>query len=566
MIPKIAKRGARTVGLLAYLYGPGIRDAHTDPHLVASWDGTAPDPGRDPGVPLKALARLLDDPVRAVPERRRPARHVWHCSVRAAPDDRLLSDEEWAGVARRIVAATGIATGADDGACRWAAVRHAEDHVHIVATLVREDGRRPRLQADAARAQAECRRIEEEWDLRRLHPGDGTAAQRPTSAERFKAERHHRTRTPREQLREAVRQAVAGANDPQEFFTRLTAQGVLIHRRHAPSGDLLGYTVALPGDRNHAGEPVWFSGAKLAPDLSWPRIHQRLTAQTPGTAQGNDASASPGRAARARHAGADAAWNATGLLTEEGEEVAAGQIAAAGEVLDALAATTTGPTRTQITAAARAFERASRSHTRAAHAQARALRRAARDIINSGPALGRGQDGAATAMALSALILLAVAAHRWHAARAHQQQAAAVLQAAQHLRAAYGIAATRPLATWHAQGIQLPAHRLAVHAAALRAAYPEGAEQVLTEPGWPALAATLDHAERTGADPLRLLVQAVAQRELTTAQSVSDVLLWRLRRLAGLPQAGERHDGDAAGRNRSAAVLPPRAGEGPLAR
>ncbi len=59
----------------------------------------------------------------------------------------------------------------------------------------------------------------------------------------------------------------------------------------------------------------------------------------------------------------------------------------ADEVLDALAATTTGPTRARIAAAARAFERASRTR--------------------AGPALGRGQDGAATAMVLSALILLA---------------------------------------------------------------------------------------------------------------------------------------------------------------
>jgi hypothetical protein len=43
MVPKI-RRGSRTHGLLVYLYGPGKRDEHTDPHLVGSWDGFAPDP------------------------------------------------------------------------------------------------------------------------------------------------------------------------------------------------------------------------------------------------------------------------------------------------------------------------------------------------------------------------------------------------------------------------------------------------------------------------------------------------------------------------------------------
>lgn len=60
MVPKI-RRGSRTHGLLVYLYGPGKRDEHVDPHLVGSWDGFAPDPGRDTGPdpdPKVALARL----------------------------------------------------------------------------------------------------------------------------------------------------------------------------------------------------------------------------------------------------------------------------------------------------------------------------------------------------------------------------------------------------------------------------------------------------------------------------------------------------------------------------
>jgi hypothetical protein len=69
----------------------------------------------------------------------------------------------------------------------------------------------------------------------------------------------------------------------------------------------------------------------------------------------------------------------------------------------------------------------------------------------------------------------------------------------------------------------------------LREAVPELAEQILAEPGWWALAATLADIEVAGHDPAILLSDAVERRELDTAGSMSDVLVWRLRRLADLP-------------------------------
>ncbi len=269
MIPSIHKQGSNTARLLAYLYGPGRHEEHTDPHLVASFDGLAPDPGREPNTTLADLARLLDEPLALLADDTRPAKHVWHASVRAAPDDPALTDAEWADIASRVIAATGVDPG-DGAGCRWAAVRHADDHIHLIATLVREDGRRPNHHRSAKRAQTECRRIETDYGLHRVTLGDGTAAKRPTSAERHKARRHNRQRAPREELRETVRRSLAGTASEEEFFDRLAAAGLLIRRRIAPSGDTLGYTVALPDDRNAKGAPVFYSGSKLAPDLSCP--------------------------------------------------------------------------------------------------------------------------------------------------------------------------------------------------------------------------------------------------------------------------------------------------------
>ncbi|UYB40916.1 relaxase/mobilization nuclease domain-containing protein [Streptomyces sp. Je 1-4] len=537
MVPDIST-GSRTYGLLNYLYGPGRREEHTDPHLVAAWmPGLAPDPGRDPAATLKQLTDRLDLPVLALPKHRRPARHVWHCPVRTAPGDRHLTDAEWAEVARRIVHATGIAEEGDDKACRWIAVRHADDHIHIVATLKREDGRSPRRHEDGIRAQAECRKIEAEFGLQILNDGDRTAAQRPASAERSKAERAGRVETPRETLRERVRQALAGATTEEEFFRRLAEAGLRVEKRLAPSGDTLGYKVALPGDRNRDGEPIWFSGSKLAPDLSLPKIRQRLDSGLPD----DDASAidRPGervpRPARVRREAAPAVERATSVLSGDDDADSAAQLVGLGELLDGLAQTSPASTRKELTEAARAFERATRSHTRAEGADNRALRSAARGIIRAGNALGKGEDGGATAMLLSTMVLVTIAAARWHSARGHAQQAAAAQQAAQHLRAAYRTAATTPMNAMREHGRRLPEPIRQRYAGTLEATLPEQADRLLREPSWDALAATLDQAERAGHDPDVLLQQAIAWRELDTADNVTDVLVWRLRRLGKLP-------------------------------
>ncbi|WP_217575908.1 relaxase/mobilization nuclease domain-containing protein [Streptomyces sp. GbtcB7] len=557
MIPSIHDRGSETIGLINYLYGPGTKEEHIDPHLVAAFDPLTPDPGRDSKATYEQLQRLLDQPVNALPVGKRPEKHVWHLSVRAAPEDPILSDEDWAAIARRMVAATGIAPEGDEAACRWAAVRHADDHIHIIATLVRDDGRRPRLHNEARRAQAECRRVEVDYGLRRVAPGDGTAAKRPTSAERHKAEREGRDRTAREELRETVRRAVAGASSQEEFLDRLKNAGLLVRTKVLPSGDLQGYKVALPDDRNGDKEPVYYAGSTLAPDLSLPRIRKRFSDDTPSQDTNTTPSVqTPSGPATARRRTATAAWQAV-LVIDHGEDAeVAAHIAAAGEVLDALAKTSAAHTRAELREAAFVFERATRSHVQAARGHDRALRQAARDLVHSGPALGRGEDGATTAMVIDMVFLLVTATAHWHAKKNHAQQAAAAHQAAEHLRTAYQAAANIPLAVLRHRGQRLSQPLLRQQAAHLRRAIPELAEQALTEAGWYALAVTLADTEAAGYDPAGLLAEAAERRELATADSITDVLVWRLRRMADLPAnatAIPEHAATAAPGNRRTA-------------
>jgi hypothetical protein len=160
MIGKVGPRGSRVSGLIYYLFGPGRNEEHTDPHLVAGWRHPAElePPLRDDGHRhFRHLTGLLQQPQEALGDRG-VAKPVWHCSVRAAPGDRMLSDDEWAQLACDIMHRTGLAPyGQDDDAVRWVAVRHAADHIHIVAMLARQDGTRPRLWNDYYQVGEACR-------------------------------------------------------------------------------------------------------------------------------------------------------------------------------------------------------------------------------------------------------------------------------------------------------------------------------------------------------------------------------------------------------------------------
>ncbi|MCX4590763.1 hypothetical protein OG819_13630 [Streptomyces sp. NBC_01549] len=353
----------------------------------------------------------------------------------------------------------------------------------------------------------------------------------------LKAERLGQEDASRELLREHVHRALAGAADEAEFFDRLAAEGVRINKRIAPSGDVLGYKVAIVGDRNGDQEPIWFAGSTLAPDLSLPKIRKRFTHTaaeaehpTPATPVGRSAPA------RARLFAAEVTEDVLVAMVSADDGTVAAHMKGVGEVLDALAQTSPGHTGTELRDAARYFERATRSHIQARDAEMQALRRAARQIVHSGPALGRGADGTAAAMVLDVLLLAAMAAARWYAARGHAQQAEASQRTAEHLRAAYSAAAQAPMAVMHANGQSLPAPLQRRHARSVLSVLPtEVARRLQDEPGWPALAASLHEAEQASRNAAALLKQAVDFRELSTAESVSDVLIWRLRRLADLP-------------------------------
>lgn len=524
MIAKISS-GKETAGLIRYLFDTKRAKDHTDPHLVASWDGFAPDPGRseDAYATRRLLVADLDLHVKQARRLgRAPEKHVWHCSIRAAETDRHLSDEEWADIARRVVAATGISPDGDPDGCRWVAVRHAPDHIHIAATKVRADLRTARHWHDYLTADRELASIEKEYGLFQVVRGDRTAAKRPTRAEQEKARRAGQNKTASERLRSTVRTAVAAASSMEEFVDLLHhLDGVLVEIVYFPSGDVRGYKVAVEDD---AGGPIWYSGSKLAPDLSFPKIQKRLEnidsqpADQPGRRKPDSWHQATAATERIPH-----------HLDQADDEASQAHLAAFGEALDALPLLAPQPLRPQLREAATAFERATRSRIEAEHHHARALRGAVRAMLRE-PA---PKDGAALAMFLDAAILVVTAAARWHQLRHHDQQVAAAHQTLLHLQAAYDQAAAAPLAALAQR--RPPQQTVERHIRQIRRAVPDHAEQVIEDSAFGALTAILAEAEAVGHDPEQLLQHAADQRSLDDARRPARALTWRIQRLGARP-------------------------------
>ncbi|MFE3601377.1 relaxase/mobilization nuclease domain-containing protein [Streptomyces sp. NPDC059142] len=518
--------------MLDYLYGPGKRDEHTDPHMVASWDDPfVEDPARSPDMTIGDLALILDAPVFALLSKR-PAKHVYHVAVRNAPEDRLLTDEEWARVAREMMHASGIAHHGDDQACRWVAIRHADDHIHIVATQARQDGRQPRLRQDIPRMHAAAREFEVEFGLRRLKHGDKTTRKWPKTGEQEKAVRRGLVEPVRETLQREVRQAAAAAADEGDFFARLTAAGVRVNKRVAPDGNITGYSVAMPGDRDGGHRAIWFSGARLAPDLSLPRVRERW--RTPVSVPAVGPAEMWQEAERRVRAAAD-------QLGAGGLSQGAGDVAALGDLIVIAAVVSPRMVRDRLRDAAYEFERASRvPGDRALEGQARSLYRESTRLLSQSTAAAGRSDTVAALGFLLALATAIEASRRWHQAQEHRAQTEASGRAGRLLREAVEVTVgasaardfrPRPKRTAsRPSGSRRPATVSGERpmAGVLQEAVPGHVRAILADPAWPALRTRLAAVENAGENPVDVLAAVAARRDLTSADSVAEVLTWRL--------------------------------------
>ncbi len=187
---------------------------------------------------------------------------------------------------------TGLAPEGDESGMRWVAVRHAPDHIHIAATLARQDGGRVKTWNDFYRVREACQYAERRLGLRSTAPADRTAAKQPSRAETEQAARRGWDEAPRVTLRREVCTAAAGSSTEQEFFARLKQAGILVRKRHSTNnpGEITGYAVGLRSHATKNDEIVWYGGGKLAADLTLPKLRVRWPG-LPRNASGNRSTA-----------------------------------------------------------------------------------------------------------------------------------------------------------------------------------------------------------------------------------------------------------------------------------
>ncbi|MFJ5984442.1 relaxase/mobilization nuclease domain-containing protein [Lentzea sp. NPDC092896] len=510
MIAKVV-RGYRPAGLLRYLLGPGLHEEHRNPRVVASWDDAswAHQPAKIgpgefdfdlraltttmqelaalAGLPLSNPPALTDEwrehllsgaPPRAdAPEwltqyqydpRKRAVvlrqGYVWHCPVRLHPDDPVLSDAQWEHIAKRLMKAVGI----HDEGCRWIAVRHADDHIHLMATLVSErTGKRVYPFRDFVALREECRELERELGLVRTAGADKTALQAPTRKEKGKAarlgervgwfqDRDGSALTPKVVLRRAVGRHAAVCRDGEEFLDALESDGLSPVVRRDGEGRIVGYAVSLPGDVTSAGASVLYSGSKLGADLSWPKLETRWRSASEAEDGKLDPEAiDPGSLEGRRAALQDAARVVELALAavrgSEDAEDAGGIAHATGEVLVAFAQGRDGRVAGELTDLSEVFDRAARVPHRVLPSvlgpAAAELRRTARRIGAVGVLSGRGRERDAAVALVVALAALITEIAAWQEMRGRVHQAAAARVVARGLRLERDAAVRRPAGT-----------------------------------------------------------------------------------------------------------------------
>ena len=299
-------RGGNTAGVLAYLIGKGRSGEHVNPHLVAgrAWamfdkggrtlsirEGDASDLAAFIDAPMnEALAdgRLRKPPTHAIKDQDgqtvdRRAVHVWHCSLALHPDEQAVGDERWGAIARRYTELMELEPAGGGPACRWVAIHHGEakggyDHIHIVANVIAEDGRRWNEHNDQVRAQQAAEQLEREFGLRITEGRAAGAGHRGYKQGELEVDkrrgrnvgewesqqdgqrrisqqtRTHRVNEPAD-ARAIVRTCATAAIDEPDFVARLREEGVVALPRYAKGSEteIVGYAVAL---RAAPGEPL----------------------------------------------------------------------------------------------------------------------------------------------------------------------------------------------------------------------------------------------------------------------------------------------------------------------
>ena len=218
--------------------------------------------------------------------------HVWHASLSLA-DGESFTDEQWGEVVQGFADEMGFTQTSGKAPARWVAIHHGagkggHDHVHIAASMVREDGTRWSSYRDFPRAQQACRELERKHGLVQVLGREyGTATLGASPAELSHQLRNGLPVVAREEVAQRVRAAAVAAATEAEWVRRLRADGVVVRPRFAEGTTdvVVGYRAALKGQ----DQLRFYGGGRLGRDLSLPRLREMWG--EPTVAQSDSASA-----------------------------------------------------------------------------------------------------------------------------------------------------------------------------------------------------------------------------------------------------------------------------------
>lgn len=187
---------------------------------------------------------------------------VFHGSLSAAPGD-VLAEAAWRDVAERYIQKMRYQDSP------WIAIRHADtddDHIHIIASRIRNDGKRVKDFQEIKRGEEACRQIEREMGLTRVAPSRESSRRAVHRGELATFERTARVGVVA-RLQEHVTIAARDRPTVSDFVARLEAQGVEVKANIATTGRVAGISFALDG--------VAVKGSDLGRAFSWQALQQR---------------------------------------------------------------------------------------------------------------------------------------------------------------------------------------------------------------------------------------------------------------------------------------------------
>jgi hypothetical protein len=221
--------------------------------------------------------------------------NVLHCSLSLAPADRLVAEEQWAEISQQFMDQMGFTDTSGHAPARWVAIHHGpgkggRDHIHIAASMVREDGTKwDGRWNDFPHAQQACRQLEKDHGLFQVQGRREQIRERgDRPGERETAARLNFDLTIPRELGQRLRQSAVASFTEDEFVRRARQNGLVMKPLYesGSTSKVRSYQAGLrPKDVQRraaqAGIKVsrWASirsAAMLGPDLALDRLRDDL--------------------------------------------------------------------------------------------------------------------------------------------------------------------------------------------------------------------------------------------------------------------------------------------------